>query len=99
MTKEFTLHAGTVSLIKELLSLGGWANEIVDIYNAGKLIEVLPEPDSRNIEDLKKPVTVQLTSKQFDTICKTVKFHVSKGVILPTVYATQLIEQFELFKE
>lgn len=93
MTKDFTLNYGTIKLVKELLSFGGWANEIVDIYNAGKLIETLPEEVPENFL---KPVTITLTDKQFNTIVKALKFSAEKGIILPSPYAVQAIEQFEL---
>lgn len=93
MTKDFTLSYGTIKLVKELLSFGGWANEIVDIYNAGKLIETLPEESPENFS---KTITVTLTDKQFNTIVKALKFSAEKGIILPSPFAVQAIEQFEL---
>lgn len=93
MTKDFTLSYGTIRLIKELLSFGGWANEIVDIYNAGKLIETLPEEAPENFS---KTTTIALTDRQFNSIVKALKYSAEKGVILPSPYAVQAIEQFEL---
>lgn len=98
MTKEYTFYAASVKLIKELLSIGGWANEIVDIYNAGKLIETLPDIDTTNKEYLFQPITFSLTERQFNTVVKAVKFHAEKGIIIPSPFATQVIEGFELLK-
>ena len=95
MTKDFTLYAGTVKLIKELLALGGWANEVIDVYNAGKLIETLPDAAQSPSEFLKE-VTITLTDRQFSTIVKTLRHHATKGIIIPSPFATQAIEQFEL---
>lgn len=99
MTKDFTLYTGSIKMIKELLALGGWANEIVDVYNAGKLIETLPPlPENPGMDVLLTSQTVTLTDKQFNTIAKAIKFYIEKGVVLPTPFAVQLIEQFELLK-
>ena len=93
MTKDFTLSYGTIKLVKELLSVGGWANEIIDIYNAGKLIETLPEEAPENFS---KTTTITLSDKQFNTIVKALKFSAEKSIILPSPFAVQAIEQFEL---
>lgn len=98
MTKDYNLYIGTVRLLKELLAMGGWSNEIIDIYNAGKLIETLPENNSETKEELTTLVTVTLTDKQVNTITKAFTFHTQKGIILPTIYAIQAIEALELVK-
>lgn len=98
MTKDYTFYMGSIKLIKELLCIGGWANEIIDIYNAGKLIESLPDPASNTAEELQKLTSFTLTDKQFYTVVKALKFHAEKGIILPSPYAVQIIEAFELIK-
>lgn len=96
MTKDYTLHAGTVNLIKQLLGMGGWPNQIVDVYNAGKLIETLPDIAGPTKEDAFASVTITLSDKQLATVLKSVNYHVEKGVVLPSPFATQLFEAFEL---
>jgi len=98
MNKEYILYLGTVKLVKDLLSFGGWANEIVDIYNAGKLIETLPETPVDVNEQFFTTVTVTLSERQVKTIGKTLKYHIEKGIVLPSPFATQAVEQFELLK-
>lgn len=98
MTKEYTFYMGSVKLIKELLSIGGWGNEIIDIYNAGKLIETLPDASNNTPEEMYKTVAITLTDRQFNTVVKAIKFHAEKGIILPSPFAVQLIEAFELIK-
>lgn len=98
MTKEYTFYMGSVKLIKELLSIGGWGNEIIDIYNAGKLIETLPDAPDNTPEEMYKTAAITLTDRQFNTVVKAIKFHAEKGIILPSPFAVQLIEAFELIK-
>lgn len=99
MNKDYTLYAGTFKLIKELLMTGGWNTTLADIYNAGKLIEALPEPKGASIAEASTLVTANITSKQYETITKAIKYHASKSTILPTMFAVQLIESFELLSE
>ena len=96
MTKDYTFYAGTVRLLKELLMIGGWSSEIIDVYNAGKLVETLPDPAGDSKEQLQTNITVTLTDKQVNTIAKAFTHHAAKGVILPSVYAVQAIEVLEL---
>jgi hypothetical protein len=98
MTKDYTVYAGTAKLIKELLAIGGWGNEIIDVYNAGKLIETLPDPAGDTKEQLLASITVTFTDKQVNTIIKAFTHHAQKGIILPSVYALQAIEVLELNK-
>lgn len=99
MNKDYTLYAGTFKLIKELLMTGGWNTTLPDIYNAGKLIETLPEPKGSSLADASELITANITSKQYETIEKAIKYHAGKSTILPTMFAVQLIEVFELLNE
>ena len=97
MTKEFTVYNGTVKLFKELLVIGGWSNEIIDIYNAGKLIETLPEVSNDTTKEvLFATVSITLSDKQVNTLAKAFRHHSQKGIILPSPYAIQAIEVLEL---
>ncbi len=99
MQKNYVLYYGTIKLIKDLLSLGGWANEIIDIYNAGKLIETLPDPENNTKEEFLKTIACPLTERQIATVTKALKFHAEKGIILPSVFVVQAIERFGLVEQ
>lgn len=97
MTKDYTVYVGTVKLFKELLVIGGWSTEVIDIYNAGKLFETLPDVNAEaNKEVLLSSVTITLNDKQVNTLGKAFKFHSQKGIILPSPFAVQAIEVLEL---
>jgi hypothetical protein len=98
MAKEYTLHSGTVRLIKEVVSIGGWNVDITDTYYAGKLVDELPEPAVTSKETALAPVTVTISDKQAKIISKAFKFHSEKGAIPPSPFAIQVIETFDLLK-
>lgn len=98
MTKEYTLHSGTVRLLKEVVSIGGWNTDLTDTYYAGKLVDELPDIVMNNKEEALAKVTVTLSDKQFKIIGKAFKFHSEKGAIPPSPFAIEAIETFELLK-
>ena len=104
MSKEIILKKGTIKLIRDILGQPEWATEIIDIYNAGKLIEeVLIIPELNKDKNTSIPVSVffeelnlQLTSGQINTIRKAFQASAKKGIVLVSPFAVNAIEKLEL---
>lgn len=87
---------GAYRLLKQMVSLPGWAKTVTDLYVGGQiLVDVLKE-DVKEDEKMDDIIDVEFNLKQSQTCIKAIKHFIEEGSLPAGKHSLLLIQMFEM---